>query len=253
MNVLLVLGCLLLLNENPDTLHLVGPKKAKFVDLKKAGAVVEARCKAFGYDGVTAKVVRLRRKGNVIRLTREEGFTERMIERFQSGLLKNVEYDFEGIEFVYHTKTDAEEDKYDRGVVPKEEFKQLDKWPAPPGVKWKLDKKRPGSLSAYMYYPDATITKDAVFVEVFKPSRDKTSLRLVLNEKGLTKWSTLPERVQRSAIKVIPHPKKQVAVGRWRQVKEDGKDVVYLYIAHDDDAVVCFQNPLPLKLTVEVP
>ncbi len=89
-------------------MYLTGPKDAKESSLSSAARALSSRCKTYGYQGVTAKVID-RNGGKEIQLSISPRFTKEMQERIQqlSALAgKKVEYR------VSYTMTAAQKEQY---------------------------------------------------------------------------------------------------------------------------------------------
>lgn len=235
--------------QDPTAIRFSPPAKAKAEDVKKAAAGLEARCLAYGYDGITAKVGALKGvKGKadlVVELTCKEGFTAAMRDTIESlGAFSIAKTE---LAFAYWMEQ-AESDRY---PAPRGGVAEISKTKAPAGAKW-LPVVPLGSADESVLSPilihDVPVLVQQDFSISFEGGAQKPrgDLQLKLTETGLKKWSTLPDKVKKAHAYLI-YNGKTLASAKMDPLTEKAGVVTGGKYTQQVEAV-CLMNPMPLDL-----
>lgn len=192
---------LLALLQDPTAISLQPPEKVSAADVKAAATVVESRCKAYGYDDVTAVVVQSKppaKLGLVIEIRRKDGFTQPMQERIRRTLIHTYTGTGETLVAEFHaTQVQLE-------MFPEPEPDKAKQAKAPPGAEWTSVTNQSLAVQARLIHKGSRFDAADFIPEKYKRKDGKESIRWVMNEAAVARWDKLPEKVRTSEF-LIPY------------------------------------------------
>ena len=232
--------------QDPKTLRFEPPAKAKPEDIVKAAVALEARCKAYGYGDVAAKVIKVK-GAQLVELSCKEGFTPAMVSTVDRDLCRFPVSSCEiGIQF---TPTQAERDRFES---PDPAKKDWEKTKRPAGARWAAYRwPRTEERSDTTLLVDAPLfTKDDFKSEFEKPiSESPNSLKITLTDSGKKKWMAIPEARREGGLLVIYNGGLVFSFGSSGFSEKDGVVSASLYVQRDEVLPVAIPIPFTLRPT----
>jgi hypothetical protein len=229
--------------QDPTVLRFEGPIKAKPEDLKKAATALEGRCRAYGYEGITASLVKTK-SGHAIELTSKIGFTATMQDTITRKLISGRSLN---PELVFMRKLSQAE--FEQYPEPKGPAEDLTKAKCPSGTKWVWLRIVGTSTSFPALLLDGHRLSAGDFECSYEggPERPSGYLRIKLTDAGRERWKAFPAEVK-AARPVLIFDGAEVLDGAWfdplRETK--GEIVGSRYSQQDEAARLC--HPLPFEL-----